>query len=161
MKFFEERQVTLDVLTKHTIFVTDNGSNMVLALNGFKRIPCTCHFLATVLVHTLPVKSLSKSCFPLEVDDPSLPLVNEIKSNISAVKSITTYFKQSGLNKKLKKSLKQSNETRWNTVLYMLKSYVENKDDVEMILNLRRQGHMLLDVDMLVISDPDQVFGTF
>ena len=153
MKFFEERQVTLDVLTKHTIFVTDNGSNMVLALNGFKRIPCACHLLATVLVHTLQVKSLSKSCFPLDVDDPSLQLVNENKSNISAVKSITTYFKQSGLNKKLKKSLKQSNETRWNTVLYMLKSYVENKDDVEMILNLRRQGHMLLDVDMLVISD--------
>ena len=153
VKFFEERQVTLDVLTKHTIFVTDNGSNMVLALNGFKRIPCACHLLATVLVHTLQVKSLSKSCFPLDVDDPSLLLVNEIKSNISAVKSITTYFKQSGLNKKLKKSLKQSNETRWNTVLYMLKSYVENRDDVEMILNLRRQGHMLLDVDMLIISD--------
>ena len=153
MKFFEERQVTLDVLTKHTIFVTDDGSDMVLALNGFRRIPCACHLLATVLVHSLQVKSLSKSCFPLDVDDPSLQLVNEIKSNISAVKSITTYFKQSGLNKKLKKSLKQSNETRWNTVLYMLKSYVENKDDVEMILNLRRQGHMLLDVDMPVISD--------
>ena len=85
--------------------------------------------------------------------NPFLQLVTEIKSNISAVKSITTYFKQFGPNKKLKKNLKQSNETRWNTILYILKSYDENRDDVEMILNLKRQGHLLLDIDMLVISD--------
>ena len=153
VKFFEERGVTLEALTKHSIFVSDNGSNMILALNDFKRVPCACHMLATVLTHTLQIKSLSKSCFPLAAEDPSLQLVTEVKNNILAVKSVTTYFKQSGLNKKLKKSLKQSNDTRWNTILYMLQSYVENKDDVEMILNSKRQGHLLLDIDMLVVLD--------
>ena len=60
--------------------------------------------LATVLSHTLQIKSVSQSWFPLDVDSPSHQLVSEIKSNVSAVKSITTYFKQSGLIKKLKKS---------------------------------------------------------
>ena len=126
---------------------------MILASNDFKRISCACHILATVLSNTLQIKSLSKCCFPLDVHDPSLQLVNKIKSNISAIRSITTYVKQSCLNKKLKRSLKQSNETPWKTILYMLKSYDENKDDVEMILDLKRQGHLLLDIDILVISD--------
>ena len=126
---------------------------MILALNDFKRIPCPCHMLATVLTHTLQLKSLSKSCFPLAAEDPSLQLVTEVKNKILAIKSVTTYFKQSGLNKKLNKSLKQSNDTRWNTILHMLQSYVESKDDVEMILNSKRQGHLLLDIDMLVVLD--------
>ena len=70
------------------------------------------------------------SCFPLDVGDPSLQLVTEIKCNVSAVKSITTYLKQSGFNKKLKANYSLKHD------FVHLKSYDENKDDVEMILNL-------------------------
>ena len=80
--------------------------------------------LATVLSHTLQLKSLSKNCCPINENDPSLSIVEDIKSTVAAVKSITTYFKQTGLNKKLKTSLKQNNDTRWNTTLYMLLLYL-------------------------------------
>ena len=62
----------LHALTKHSVFVSDNGSNMILALNDFKQIPCACHMLATVLSNTLQIKFLSRSCFPLDVGYPSL-----------------------------------------------------------------------------------------
>ena len=88
---------------------------MISALNNFKRLPCACHMLATVLGHTLQLKSMSKTCVPMEPDDPYLSIVDDIKSTVSGVKAITTYFKQSGLNGKLKSTLKQSNETRWNS----------------------------------------------
>ena len=107
---------------------------MILALNEFQRIPCACHMLTTVLSHTLQLKSLSKNYCPINENDPSLSIVEDIKSTVAAVKSITTYFKQTGLNKKLKTSLKQSNDTRWNTTLYMLLSYNECKDEIEAIL---------------------------
>ena len=80
-------------------------------------------------------------------------IASKVRNNVSAVKSVTTYFKRSGLNKKLEKSLKQSNDTRWNSALYMLKSYDENKDDVESILHSKRQGHLLLDIFLLAIAD--------
>ena len=104
MTFFNKYEVSQDVLKEHCLFVSDNGSNMILALNEFQRIPCACHMLATVLSHTLQLKSLSKNCCPINENDPSLSIVKDIKSTVAAVKSITTYFKQTGLNKKLKTS---------------------------------------------------------
>ena len=43
--------------------------------------------LATVLSNTLQIKSLSKSCFSVDVGDLSFQLVTEIKVNVSAVNS--------------------------------------------------------------------------
>ena len=64
----------LHALTVHSVYVSDNGSNMILALSDFKQIPCACHMLATVLSNTLQTKSLSKVCFPLDVGDPMATL---------------------------------------------------------------------------------------
>ena len=104
--FFDKYEVSQDVLKEHCLFVSDNGSNMILALNEFQRIPCACHMLATVLSHTLQLKSLSKNCCPINENGPSLSVVEDIKSTVAAVKSITTYFKQTGLNEKVENKFK-------------------------------------------------------
>ena len=41
-----------ETLVDHCFFVTDNGSNIKLALLSFNGIPCACHLLSTY-----------KSCF--------------------------------------------------------------------------------------------------
>ena len=139
LKFFQDNDVQNETLINNCFFVSDNGSNMIYALDNFKRLPCACHMIATVLNHTLQLKSLSKNCAPIDKDDPCMQFVQDIKRTVSAVKSITTYFKQAELNNKLQKSLKQSNETRWNSTLNMLKSFLESKDDVEKILLLKNK----------------------
>jgi len=58
--------------------------------------------LATVLTHTLQLHALSKTVHPLSCDDPDVALVHEIQITVSSVKSFTAYFKQTGLNNKLK-----------------------------------------------------------
>ena len=141
MTFFDKYEFSQDMLKEHCLFVSDNGSNMILALNEFQRIPCACHMLATVLSHTLQLKSLSKNCCPINENDPSLSIVED------------TYFKQTGLNKKLKTSLKQSNDTRWNTTLYMLLSYNECKDEIEAIIHAKWHSNLLFELDILVVLD--------
>ena len=46
-------------------------------------------------------------------------------------------------------------------MLYMLQSYGENRDDVEMILNLKRQDHLLLNIDMFVVLDLTKFWKPF
>jgi len=76
-------------MLENFVFVTDNGSNMVSALQNFHRLPCACHMLATVLTHTLPLHALSKTVPPLSCDDPDVALDRKIQITVSSVKSLT------------------------------------------------------------------------
>lgn len=53
--------------------------------------------------------------------------------------SVVTYFKHSGLQVKLSKSLKQSVETRWNSYFEMLDSVFQQYDDIATILLENKQ----------------------
>jgi len=49
-------------------------------------------------------------------------------------KSLVTYFKQTSLNSKLEKSLKQESETRWNSKLEMLESINDQYEAITSLL---------------------------
>lgn len=84
---------------KRVTFVSDRGSNMLLALKEFDHLSCCDHMLNTVLSTLFDNKHL---------DD--LP---DVRSLISGSKELVRYFKKSpGLMKLLKKSLKQQVSTR-------------------------------------------------
>jgi len=53
---------------------------------------------------------------------------------LNKCKEITTFIKRSGAQSKLKVSLKQENETRWNSKLIMLMSFPVNFQEVIKIL---------------------------
>jgi len=114
--------VPLHMILDNIYFVTDQGSNVKAALNSYHRLPCSCHMIATVLRHTLQLNRLSSTILPMNESDDDMVHMRMLQSVINAAKSLVTYFKKSGLNNKLTKTLKQSNDTRWNSVLTMLQS---------------------------------------
>lgn len=75
-------------------------------------------------------------------------MINTIKE----CKSLVTYFKQSSLNSKLDKSLKQESETRWNSKLEMLESINNQFDLITNILIERDEEHKLEKIDINIVQ---------
>lgn len=103
---------------KNLVFVTDRGATIVAALRGFRRLNCSAHILDVVLSHAFSTAVMYKA-----------PEVGQL---LKDVQKLFTYFKHSGLQVKLSKSLKQSGETRWN--FEMLDSVPQLYDDIATIL---------------------------
>lgn len=68
--------------------------------------------------------------------------LQEVRACPDQCKSLTTFFKHYGLQLRLKHSLKQECETRWNTKLQMLDSVLDVLEDVQFVLP--EQGEMQL-----------------
>ena len=132
--------------------MTDNASNFKVALTGYHRLPCACHMVATVLNHTLQLSSVSKTVEKINESSSDIMYVTEIREAVANVKNIVAYFKRTGLNNKLSVSLKQSNETRWNSTLLMLKTFNELRKNTESVLNESGQEQRLVDVNWTVIE---------
>ena len=143
-------ELPLSVIPKTCYFVTDNASNFKVALAGYHRLPCACHMVATVLNHTLRFNSMSKTVKKINDSSPDIIYITEIREAVANVKSIVAYFKRTGLNNKLPVSLKQSNETRWNSSLLMLKTSKEQRKNVESVLNESGQELRLIGVNWTV-----------
>ena len=104
-------------------FVTDQGSNIKAALNSkYNRLPCACHCISTALKHALPGGPGDKG------DTEEL---QALVTSVDAVKALVRYVKKSGLNATLSKTLLQENDTRWNSMLMMLESVIEQEDEVK------------------------------
>lgn len=119
---FAEYGLNADDVKKFITFVTDRGSNFRYGLidAGFERLSCYDHLLhnmvSTMLKHETMV---------------------EIISNAS---KLTSYIKNSGLNSKLKPTLKLYTVTRWNSILIMLMAILINYDDIIQILNEKQRA---------------------
>ena len=93
------------------------GKNIVSALKLYKRLACACHNLNLVMDDIIE-------------KHPSL----EIQTLVECSKKLVQYFKQSGLNSKLSKTLKQDVRTRWNSRYIMLHNIFEVKEEVKSLL---------------------------
>lgn len=131
--------------SENFVFVTDNGSNLVNALKQFVRVSCAGHNLNLVIDNW--VKSM-------EANDPVIKLINYCKD-------ITMFFKRSGLNTKLSNSLKQSVPTRWNSILYMLKSVNQTRYEIEELLMDRPEIDRFLVIDFDLLNDVIEVLEPF
>jgi len=142
--------VTSNMLMDNIYFVTDEGSNVKLALSCYHRQPCVCHNISTVLKHTLQLDKLSKSVNPMQVGDPEMEFVELIRKTVNATKALATYCKKSSLNNKLSSSIKQCNETRWNSLLVMLKSLQKVEAEVKDLLKACGQLRRIDDIDFVL-----------
>ena len=95
-KIFSNMGVTESQL-KRSVFTTDCGSNMIVALKEEERLDCAAHVLNTVLRHTFDDK---KDC------------QEAIGRLITACKALVRYIKKTSLQNLLKKGVVQSCETR-------------------------------------------------
>lgn len=112
------------------VWVTDQGSNIVKALEPYKRLACLDHVLNTVLRHGLDKDALSENA-------------PDIGETISAAKSVVRFTKQSGLAAQLSKTVLQMGDTRFSTVYLTLKSVQEIYTELCEKLQLRgEEGRM-------------------
>uniref|UniRef100_A0A3Q2CJ70 BED-type domain-containing protein n=1 Tax=Cyprinodon variegatus TaxID=28743 RepID=A0A3Q2CJ70_CYPVA len=102
------RKYSLDEFFSKLVYVTDRGANIVTALRSVTRLSCAPHILNTVL-HTAIGKPSEEDVFS-----------EEVSAVIDSSKSLVTYFKQTNLQTRLKKTLKASVKMRWNSLHTML-----------------------------------------
>ncbi len=124
----------INVATSQLIFVTDNGPNIVAALDGEAHIRCVCH------------------CLNLTVQQ-AIDNVPSLKSTIDACSSIVTHFKRTGLQSSLTTTLKKDVDTRWNSIVEMLQSIILNKDKVVELLDDRNESHWIASISFQLVED--------
>ncbi|XP_005101836.1 zinc finger BED domain-containing protein 4-like [Aplysia californica] len=124
---------------KVSTVVTDNARNIVNAVEVLMIRHHAC------FAHTLNLMVRS-----------SISEVEEIKSLVKKIKSIVTYFHSStGATNSLRevherrgskmKKLKQDEETRWNSTFDMIRSYVDQHEEVTTVLCLAGKSSLCLD----------------
>jgi hypothetical protein len=140
-------------MSKHFYFVTDQGSNIQSALGyGFNRLACACHCLATALRHALPDGP---------GDQGQTEELQNLKLNITAVKSLVQYFKKSGQNALLERTLLQENDTRWNTLLMIIESVINQEDDIRRVLHEKGEDHRVNGIDFGMLKDIAKFLSPF
>lgn len=112
---------------ENLIYVTDRGSNLIAALRNNVRLSCTAHILNNILEKTVDRNT-------------------QFSDMINASKSLVKFFKQSGLQNKLSKSLKASVDTRWNSSFFMLKSIADVYCEVKELLSQRKEESKLIEI---------------
>ncbi len=113
------------------VCVTDRGSNIVVALRTVTRLNCAAHVINTVLCSTI--------CKPSEED----AFGEEVSVLVTGLESLVTYFKQTNLKARLKKTLKASVEMHWNSIHTVLESISCQYKDVCALLSERgEEGHL-------------------
>lgn len=140
-KYFDD--ATVDLVFENSTAVTDGEP----AMKGVfpNREPCHCHNLNLFCEWTFSDKKPidpekikkrqekgnpyhPKRLFNLSRDCP------EISATIKGIKDLVTHFKQTHLNSKLTKTLKQEVPTRFMSLLFLLESYQTSSDEVKSIL---------------------------
>lgn len=112
---FESYDVLENDLVEKITFTTDRGSNVKKAFAHMTRLNCVAHSINNLVEYMCK----SSACEQI------------VKDSASLVK----YMKSTGMNLKLRKSLKSYCETRWNTVFDMLSSIHQNYTDIVTILS--------------------------
>ncbi len=126
--------------------VTDGGSNMTGALgieSVCNREDCYCHLVATIIRRVLhKTHSVAKGTHYKYFEE-----VPEVFRLIDGCHSIAGYFNRTSLNKKLKHSLKQANDTRWGSLLAMLESVLNEFEDVVKIITEKGKTKLLSNIN--------------
>jgi hypothetical protein len=143
LTILESYSLNLSVL-KSYVFVTDNGSNICCALKDGPRIACICHRLSTVLKTVFESKGM-----------------DEVNTFVHSVKEIVAYFKHTGLNANLSKTLKQECPTRWNSKYTMLCSFFEQQEEIKRLLQSKGELHRMRSIDLEVIENVIQFLMPF
>lgn len=147
---FQEFGVTEDEVRKFATFVTDRGSNIKYGLidAGFERLNCFAHLINNLVEYMLSSE--------------------EVKQLIDKVLALVAYLKRSGLNARLKKSVKKHSPTRWNTVQITVDDVDGSYNDiVDVLVEKQRNNpkknvvHLITDINKVHLSMVNQFLKPF
>ncbi|KAJ8351976.1 hypothetical protein SKAU_G00234520 [Synaphobranchus kaupii] len=125
--------IDTSLLVGRAVFVTDRGANIIAALRGYTRLNCNAHILNVILSSAFAPAVLAKT-----------PELSEL---LTSAKKLVKYFKHSGLQNSLKKSLKQSVETRWNSNYDMLDSILQQHEEISALLVTNNQYEKIAQIN--------------
>lgn len=138
---FNIRRQLVSILTEFKIpihrcvITTDRGSNMISAFKNDIRLDCAAHILNTIVTTGL---------------DKADPVISDLIDNC---KALVKYMKKASLQDKLVKTVKQSCDTRWNSIYTMLQSIEESYTNIMEVLVAHSPDNLLkltsLDRDMI------------
>jgi hypothetical protein len=138
------------------IVVSDSGSNCSGA-DGVRSLydwhPCYDHKIATVLTTILNKTTVMRNgvrSAPFYKYHDHAPRIYTL---IDAVKGLITFFKQTNLQGKLTKTLKQENVTRWNSLLRCLLSVQDMLDEVIVLMTERNKLHKVVNIDKDLLKE--------
>jgi hypothetical protein len=123
----------IHIESKLITFVTDRGSNIIRALEKYTRHNDGPHFLHNT------VQKIFLAGSPKEI--------------LKWCKELVTHIKHAGLNDLFSPSLKTFVETRWNSVLDVLESIVQNWDILIEVLTRRNELQYLANIDREKLHD--------
>lgn len=121
LEVFEKFGLTETEVKKHVVFISDRGKNIKYGLirAGFIRLTCYAHIVHNLVSHMLGderVKGIIKQC-----------------------STLSNYVKNTGLNPKLKTSLKTYTSTRWNSVFTMVDAILKNYKEVYELMIMKQR----------------------
>ncbi|CAF3834344.1 unnamed protein product [Rotaria sordida] len=136
------RSFGIDPDAYQIIYVTDNGSNLISALDGEAHIRCICHCI------NLAVSQSLEQC----------PMTDLL---VSECRQLVEHFKRCELQSKLALTLKQDICTRWNSTYDTLWSIWLNYEDVEEILANRKEEKFIVGIDRYLIKEVTDLLSVF
>lgn len=118
---FKEYGLSEGEIKRHVIFLSDRGPNVRYGLTkaGFIRLTCYAHMIHNLVSYMLDEKS--------------------VQVLIKQSTCLSSYVKNSGLNKELKMGLKLYTKTRWNSVYSMVDVIINNYQDLYELLISRQR----------------------
>lgn len=118
---FSEYGIESEEVKSKVRFVSDRGPDIKYGLirNGYKRLTCYAHIL-----HNLVSKMLSEP---------------KVISIVDKCAKLSSFVKNTGLNKHLTPSLKRHTSTRWNSVYIMFDCIIKNFSEVYRLLTLKQR----------------------
>ena len=115
------------------LFVTDNASNMVKAFENELHLRCACHCLNLAIGQAL--------------------FINELGETLASCRKLAQHFKQSGLQKFISTTLKQTCVTRWNSTFFMIESFLKNYDEIVGLLATRHEMRFNANLDFELLGE--------
>lgn len=118
--YFAAFGITENDLLNHTAFITDRGSNMLMAVRDFQSHACLAHLWNSVVGAIL-----------------DMPEAKKIKANDS---SLVRYIKKNHIASQLNTKLKSHVETRWNSAHDMMVSIIDNYQELYHLLQTKQES---------------------
>ncbi|KAI1299967.1 Transposable element Hobo transposase [Halotydeus destructor] len=136
------------LISKPTVYVSDNASSMKKAFKNLHWTGCTAHQLNLVQKHAFDLKSDER--------------LEDVLRLMDTCKSMVEHSKRTGLFSQLKKTLKQSIEVRWDSRYLMLKSINENREGLTSLATGSEQlAQLLVSLDWRLLQAVEDLLEPF
>lgn len=121
------------------MWVTDQGANILKALEPYPHMSCIDHTINTALKHALDLEELKQEA-------------PEVGETIVAVKALVKYVKKSGINSTLSTTAKQMADTRFSSVFLTLQSVNAVYGELTERLTSRDESHRMDNISPEILS---------